>query len=500
MPSGRSDAARRAASRQAAARDTAREQQSEEARTRTTITYSTRSSANRPASARQTSGDRSSDPSRTVPLRTSETREPSSERSSRTDQQGTHSRTTTSSLMEEIERQERRQRATIAIVVAAIVVILAVVLIVRGCAASSSSDEEEAAEEETTTESVETTESETDSEESAVDSDSETDTSTSTSTTASATSITGSTVEERLAACDDWEAQSALDFSSIVDTGGIVAFNLSAGDDATSTDDLPQLSIANIVALAEALAPYEEAEVPYGFLIMDLETGRGFACNLDEEVYGASSFKAAFCTYIAMSYLDTGTYSLSSTLGEISIAGADGTSYSSSATLYELFQSTIIYSSNEAFMALRGTFSDDELAAWLEDLGIDGDIAYDTSFPHYTTRDAARLWLTIYQYFDEDTEAASLIEECCSSTETSFLRSALSDLDGVTVRDKAGWYADEDSSDGIDYNAICDNGIVTYNGRDYLVCVMLGASYSDTTVEHAETLMSAIFALYEDLA
>ena len=398
--------------------------------------------------------------------------------------------------MEEIERQERRQRATIAIIVAAIVVVLAIVLIVRGCTASSSSKEEAATEEETTTESVETAESE--SEETTVDSDS--DTSTSTSTTATATSITGSTVEERLAACDAWEAQSALDFSSIVDTGGIVAFNLSAGDDATSTEDLPQLSIANIVALAEALAPYEEAEVPYGFLIMDLETGRGFACNLDEEVYGASSFKAAFCTYIGMSYLDAGTYSLSSTLGEISIAGADGTSYSSSATLYELFQSTIIYSSNEAFMALRGTFSDDELAAWLEDLGIDGDIAYDTSFPHYTTRDAARLWLTIYQYFDTDTEAANLIEECCSSTETSFLRSALSDLDGVTVRDKAGWYADEDSSDGIDYNAICDNGIVTYNGRDYLVCVMLGASYSDTTVEHAETLMSAIFALYEDLA
>lgn len=396
--------------------------------------------------------------------------------------------------MEEIEQQERRQRTTIAIIVATIVVVLAVVLIVRGCTASSSSEEEAATEEETTTESVETAESETESEETTVDSD------TSTSTTATATSITGSTVEERLAACDAWEAQSALDFSSIVDTGGIVAFNLSAGDDATSTEDLPQLSIANIVALAEALAPYEEAEVPYGFLIMDLETGRGFACNLDEEVYGASSFKAAFCAYIGMSYLDAGTYSLSSTLGEISITGADGTSYSSSATLYELFQSTIIYSSNEAFMALRGTFSDDELAAWLEDLGIDGDIAYDTSFPHYTTRDAARLWLTIYQYFDEDTEAANLIEECCSSTETSFLRSALSDLDGVTVRDKAGWYADEDSSDGIDYNAICDNGIVTYNGRDYLVCVMLGASYSDTTVEHAETLMSAIFALYEDLA
>ena len=307
--------------------------------------------------------------------------------------------------------------------------------------------------------------------------------------------VTGATVEERLAACASWATQSALDFLDIADENGVFGFDLSG------ENETPTLSLGSIMELAEALAPYEEAEVPYGFLIVDLETGLGFACNLDETVYGASSFKAIFCTFIGLTYLDNGPYSLSSMASEIDVDGAEGTSYYTTTTLSELFTNAIVYSGNEAFVGLRNLFSDDDLAAWLEELGVDGDIAYDTSFPHYTVRAAAALWLTVYHYWQTDSDVAAFIQECCYSTETSFLRDALEAAGyDVTVYDKAGWNADGDASDGVDYNAVCDNGIVTYNGRDYLVCVMLGASYSDSTVEHAETLMAAVFALVEDLA
>ena len=327
-------------------------------------------------------------------------------------------------------------------------------------------------------------------------------------------SVSGTSVEERLSACSSWDSQSSEDFSNISEAEGVYSFDLSdasntASEDAvdeealqttSDSDELPQLSISSIVELACAMAPYERAEVPYGFLVMDIQTGRGFAFNLDEEVYGASSFKAPFCTFVAQNYIDTGDYSLDSSISSTASTDSGGYSYSGTATLASLFENAIVYSSNEALVSLRLSFDDSSLAAWLDELGCDSEIAYDTSFPHYTTRDAARLWLTIYQYFDADSEAAALIEESCGSTETSFLRDALSDLDGVTVRDKAGWNSDGDSTDGVDYNAIVDNGIVTCNDRDYLVCVMTGASYSESTVPNAETLMAAVFAAHEDLA
>ena len=310
-----------------------------------------------------------------------------------------------------------------------------------------------------------------------------------------AASAYSSDVEEALATCTAWDSPSTADFSDIAqdeEATGVVGFSLSG-------DEAPSLSIANIVALSEALSPYVQADVPYGFIVMDLETGRGFACNLDSEVYGASSFKAALCTYLGQNVVDTGDYSLESTV--TNLAESTSGSYVSSgvATISSLIENAIVYSSNASYLSLRNTVDDDDLAAWLEGIDADSDIAYDTSFPHYTARDAARMWLTIYEYWDEGTDTASLIEQSCADTETSFLRDALEGT-GVEVRDKAGWNADGDSDDGVDYNAIVDNGIVTCNGRDYLMCVMLGATYADSTVERAETLMKVVFDLHEDLA
>ena len=39
----------------------------------------------------------------------------------------------------------------------------------------------------------------------------------------------------------------------------------------------------------------------------------------------------------------------------------------------------------------------------------------------------------------------------------------------ITVRNKAGWI------DGQDDDAVCDSGIVTINGRDYLITIMTNA-------------------------
>lgn len=45
-----------------------------------------------------------------------------------------------------------------------------------------------------------------------------------------------------------------------------------------------------------------------------------------------------------------------------------------------------------------------------------------------------------------------------------------------------------------------ENGIITYNGRDYLLCVMTGAYYNDRNEANLGELVRAVFALRGSLA
>ena len=66
----------------------------------------------------------------------------------------------------------------------------------------------------------------------------------------------------------------------------------------------------------------------------------------------------------------------------------------------------------------------------------------------------------------------------------------------ITVRDKAGWNIDADEN----YDALVDCGIVTCNGRDYLLCVMADVAFTDSNVENFERLIAAVFEARQDLA
>jgi hypothetical protein len=274
---------------------------------------------------------------------------------------------------------------------------------------------------------------------------------------------------------------------------------------------------------------------------------------------------------------------------------------------------TIVNSNNKTYVTLRNSFDDSGLATWLSSLGIDQDEAYDTSFPTYSVRDGAKLWMEMYKYIEAGSENAEFLAGLLGTTEKSFIRdavktNALSTLTGqqlsgydtdadddstasdneedaesaasaaeidsdsdatsevvvtstadqetgttlavaadtvdytpevrvaytsdkdinvnavtslesaaanvaqavkqatieamiqvddatVTVLDKAGWIASSKSK----YNAIADYAIVTYGGRDYLMCVMTSAPYTNKNVKNVETLMTAIFNARKDL-
>lgn len=196
----------------------------------------------------------------------------------------------------------------------------------------------------------------------------------------------------------------------------------------TGSGDAPVLSDDATAAITASLEQKQLAKADVGFLLMDIQTGRGVAYNIDDEIYGASSFKGPYCTYLCSHNIEDGSLSLSSSVTRVKETESGGYTRSggSSDTLRSLISDTVKYSSNAAYVSMRLAFDDSELAAWLVDMGADKELAYDTNFPTYTVRDAARLWTTVYNYLDTDSETAAFLRDLYGATEVSFVR------DGVT--------------------------------------------------------------------
>lgn len=295
----------------------------------------------------------------------------------------------------------------------------------------------------------------------------------------------------------------------------VFALNASEGEGGAGT---PVLSDQSLVQLNNALAYYETNDYPVGYLLMDLGTGRGIAGNLDATIYGASSFKGPYCTYVAQKELSGNIDKVKS-------------------SRREQIENIILWSDNKSYSKLRRTFGTDGMEEWLAEAGVDGSLVDNTSFPHYTARQSALMWLKIYDYLNTDSSTAQWLSDTFGKTEVSFLRNGAlgttsagstdylpseesgetealeeAEIDGggqdepddvemavdaddgssvavaiaedaaeghdatvasigtnITVRNKAGWI------NGQEDDAICDSGIVTINGRDYLMTIMTGA-------------------------
>lgn len=195
---------------------------------------------------------------------------------------------------------------------------------------------------------------------------------------------------------------------SIADSGAtITGFSL-AGE---GQNYVPTLSEEGQNSIQSALSPFLEEDYDVGFIMMDLETGSGYAYNPDVEVYGASSFKGPVLIYGCQESLEPGILSID--------------------TVDEVSTNSIIYSDNNSYYSMRAYFeeySETGLANWLSSMNIDSSLENDTSFPHYSARISAKLWMNTYLYFtssDSDSEIVSWAQDLFSQTEVSMLRAGV---------------------------------------------------------------------------
>lgn len=257
----------------------------------------------------------------------------------------------------------------------------------------------------------------------------------------------------------------------------IVAFSLS---DARA----PELSNKNLSAIRTALESFDGASV--GFGMYDVESGRGIGYNLDQQIYGASSFKAPYALYLCQKHIEN---------GELTIPGLsdeDGAElFGAGGYTKILIENAICNSDNDSFAMLRSMYDANGYNEWVDELGIQ-DAAYtpDSWFPWYSVRSSLKIWTEMHNYWQTGDDAAQWLSSLCGETTVSFLRDVVDPLD-ATVRNKAGWCSGSDY--GYDFNGVCDAGVIQLDGRTYVVSVMAGVPDCEENRELVENLIAAIF-------
>ena len=252
-------------------------------------------------------------------------------------------------------------------------------------------------------------------------------------------------------------------------------FSLIEGEDATPLSEEQQES------LVAATQNIEGGGYTVGFSLINLNTGKGIAYNLDSRVYGASSFKGPYAAYLCQH------------LGDNDISYPSGSEVAGSgvsSAIYSLIQPMILYSDNSAFSSLRNSYDSAGFAEWLNSCGVDSEIMHDTHFPRYSARESALLWLHTYQYLKTNTPTAQNLASLYEQTNVSFIRSGVSDDEEVeAVLNKAGWCSGRER-----FTGLCDAGLIKCtDGTTYLMSTMTNSPDGGLYTVRLANLASTLF-------
>ena len=252
-------------------------------------------------------------------------------------------------------------------------------------------------------------------------------------------------------------------------------FSLIEGEDAAPLSEEQQES------LAAATQNIEGGGYTVDFTLINLNTGKGIAYNLDSRVYGASSFKGPYAAFLCQ-HLGDNDASYPS--------GSEAAGSGVSSSIYSLIQPMILYSDNSAFSSLRNTYDSAGFAEWLNSCGVDSEIMHDTHFPRYSARESALLWLRTYQYLKTNTPTAQNLASLYEQTNVSFIRSGVSDDGEVeAVLNKAGWCAGSER-----FTGLCDAGLIKCtDGTTYLMSTMTNSPDGGLYTVRLANLASTLF-------
>ncbi len=191
-------------------------------------------------------------------------------------------------------------------------------------------------------------------------------------------------------------------------------------------------------ALSNAIASVS----PYscGFLMMDLNTGKGVAYNADTVYYSASSIKGPYITSLVANIPGTLDYE----------AGH--------------FAAVANWSSNDDYAYIRSKYGTGYMNQWNSSARV-ADFQWAGYYGFYSPWSLAKMWIKSDRFFHNGTTAGQRTGNLFTTPATSAIRETLGSK--YQTQSKAGWYP----SDGI-YTASADGGIVYASNGSYVVAVM----------------------------
>ena len=224
--------------------------------------------------------------------------------------------------------------------------------------------------------------------------------------------------------------------------------------------------------LEEAIKGIRDRGFDLGFFAMDLESHEGVAYNCDTKFYGASSIKAP---YIA-SVLDGHPEALRKFEQDI--------------------RDTLEFSWDDTYKNVVRAYGTEPFFAWCDELGVDTVhefFSVDIPWAGYTPRHFAKLWVRIYQLF-QDSEEGEIFGTWSEYPETSTIHATLGDK--WRTRSKAGWIVTTDAGWGF-WNATDDGGIVYADNGAYVVAIMSSVPADFTVLPE---LTAAIDAAHSEMS
>lgn len=282
---------------------------------------------------------------------------------------------------------------------------------------------------------------------------------------------TGSSVKSK-AKSSKKSKKAETGFSAIPTGASVQTFNIKGGDGLTFTH-------GELASLKMAIATAENSG-DVGLVFYDLKSGKGVAYNADLEVYGASSFKAAYALYICEQLIEAGDVKLDEPLSSY-----DEDSELGGETVGDLIEAAIVDSDNDSYIALRRAFDGKSYDEWAKKLDIEEAQAEDGGeFPTYCARTSAKIWAEMDSYLSLNDDTSKWLAEQLKSTSMSFIRSGITG--DATVYDKAGWI----NEDG--YAATSDSGLVQIDGHTYVMSIMTSIPWDDTAADTVGQIAAAL--------
>ncbi len=192
-----------------------------------------------------------------------------------------------------------------------------------------------------------------------------------------------------------------------------------------------------------------------GFIMVDMDSGKGISYNPDQIIYSASTIKGLYVASLCAENPDAAK------------------------SHEQLIHSILEYSDNQAYASLRSMCGTAYISDWCNKAGVRGAIAYG-NYTSYSARELCKLWLQNDTFFNSG-DWGSTVGSWYERPVVSPIHTKLGGQ--YTTRTKAGWLYTTPS------RSANDAGIVYANNHRYALAIMTNAP---GTLNLLEPLVSAI--------